>query len=167
MLTYALRLWFAARKTSNSEWLCGNETLGTPPVTDPSSPYYERRPIPPLINAQFQVISYSRLLKPFRKAVLNQLQGFITAYKRKHWLSIYLTLFILLHSCSLITRRNAQYARQLSLEVRHTVAFNVHILSPRFSKADRLIPDTLRKSRQHSRPSYGSLDDACPLPLLL
>jgi hypothetical protein len=46
MLTYAFRLWFAARKTSNSEWLCGEETLGTPKVTDPSSPYFARRPIP-------------------------------------------------------------------------------------------------------------------------
>lgn len=122
MLGSALRLWFAARKTSNSEWLCGTETLGTPPVTDPSSPYFARRPIPPLINAQFQVISYSTLLRPFSKAVLSQLQAFITANKRKHWLTIYLTLFILLHSCSLITRRNAQYARQLGLKVRHTAS---------------------------------------------
>jgi hypothetical protein len=121
MLTNALRLWSAARKTSNSEWLCGDETLGTPKVMDQSSPYNKRRPIPPLINAQFQVISYSTLLRPFSKAVLDKLQNFITANKRKYWLTIYLTLFILLHSCSMITRRNAQYARQLSLKVRYTI----------------------------------------------
>jgi len=146
MLANALRLWSAARKTSNSEWLCGSETLGTLEVTDPSSPYFERRPIPPLINAQFQVISYSTLLRPLRKAVLDQLQAFITTFKRKHWLTIYLTMFILLHSCSLITRRNAQYARQLSLTVSHTILFSVYLLSPQYSKADWPIQDTLRKS---------------------
>jgi hypothetical protein len=146
MLTYAFRLWFAARKTSNSEWLCGEETLGTPKVTDPSSPYFARRPIPPLINAQFQVISYSTLLRPFSKTVLNHLQAFITANKRKHWLTIYLTLFILLHSCSMITRRNAQYARQLSLKVRHTIVTVFKYFHLGIVKLNRPILDTIRKS---------------------
>ena len=118
MLRTALCLWVAARKTSNTEWLCGEETLGTAAVKDQSSPYFNRRPIPPVINAQFTVISYSTLLRPWSKAVLSLLQDFVIDNKRKNWFTIYLTLFILLHSCSMITRRDAEYAKQISLKVR-------------------------------------------------
>ena len=117
LLTSALRLWCAVRKTSHPEWICGEETLGTPRVDDPSSLWFNNLPIPPVMVAQYEMIAYSKLLRPLSKSVLDQLQSLIIANKRKHWLTIYLTLFMLLHSCAMVTRRDKEYAVQLLFEV--------------------------------------------------
>lgn len=117
LLTNTLRVWVAARMFSKTEWLCGDDTLDMMPVVDPSSPYFGRLPIPPVMSAQIQIIGYSKIVRPLKKIVLDQLHALILANQRRNWLTIYLTLFVLLHSCSMMTRRNEEYARQLNLEV--------------------------------------------------
>jgi len=68
--------------------------------------------------AQMQCIFYSKFLAPLKKLVLDQLQALVMGGRREHWLTIYLVLFILLHSCSMITRRNEEFAKSLGLPVR-------------------------------------------------
>lgn len=112
-----LRLWVACRNTSNPHKISGKEKLGVGRVDDPASPWYEHQPMPPIIIAQNECIFYTKLLRPLSREVLTQLQALVLANKKKHWFTIFLTIFILLHSCSMITRRDAEYARQISLSV--------------------------------------------------
>jgi len=74
--------------------------------------------MPPIMIAQKELVIYMEFLKPLSKTVLAELQELIYANQRKYWFTIYLTLFILLHSCSMITRRDEEYARQINLKVR-------------------------------------------------
>lgn len=74
-------------------------------------------PKPPVMCAPLQAVTYTKILRPMNKIVLDQLHALTIANKRKHWLTIYLTQFILLHSCAMMTRRNEEYARQINLNV--------------------------------------------------
>ncbi|KAI9696522.1 MAG: hypothetical protein M1820_008150 [Bogoriella megaspora] len=113
LLQSTLRLWVAARMTSNVEWICGEETLGIPRVDDELSPWFKHLPKPAVMCSQCEIISYTTLLRPYRKQLLSHLQSVIQANKREYWYTIYLTLFLLLHSCAMITRRDEELARQM------------------------------------------------------
>ena len=73
--------------------------------------------MPPVIMAQNECIFYTKLLRPTSREVLSKLHELIRANDKKNWLTIYLATFILLHSCSMTTRRDWEYARQISLPV--------------------------------------------------
>ncbi|OQV06206.1 hypothetical protein CLAIMM_10812 isoform 1 [Cladophialophora immunda] len=118
LLSSVLRLWVAARVASRTEWICGDDTLGMKPVADPSSPYYGRIPLPPVMSAQISIISQQFMLKPFKLAVLETLHGLTSKQKKRYWLAIYLAIFILLHGCSMMTKRDEEYARQINLGTR-------------------------------------------------
>ncbi|RDW57318.1 hypothetical protein BP5796_12768 [Coleophoma crateriformis] len=116
LLRNTLYLWVAARMSSTTEWLCGDDKLDMMPVNDITSPYFDHTPIPPVMSAQFQIIAFSRILRPLKKSVLKHLSNMGSAADtRKNWFTLYLTYFLLLHNCSLVTRRNEEYARQLDL----------------------------------------------------
>lgn len=84
-----------------------------------ASPQYGMVPMPPLMIAQKELIIYSQFLQPLSHKVLKDLQQLIYANKRESWYTIYLVLFTLLHSCSMITRRDEEYARQINLPCRY------------------------------------------------
>jgi hypothetical protein len=113
-----LSLWFAIRHTTASEYLTGSETLGmTPEQKDRSYPLFGKIPIAPVMGAQLELIMTLMVLRPMRKKVLGQLQRMITANKPKSWFSIYLSCFILLHSCSLATAWHYKYSRRNGVKV--------------------------------------------------
>jgi hypothetical protein len=117
LLRDALYLWVAARMSSMTEWLCGDDRLDMIPVTDETSPYFNHAPIPPVMSAQFQIIAYSKILRPLKNNLVKQLGKMSSAKNtRRNWFALYLTYFILLHSCTLVTRRNEEYARQINLQ---------------------------------------------------
>lgn len=117
ILSNALRLWVMARMTSNAERICREVKLGSV-VEDPSSPYYGKMPVPRLIVAQFEIICTVVMQRPLMKLILNSLQTLIKANRKTYyWFTIYLTLFVLLHSCSMTTRRDGEYARQMLMNV--------------------------------------------------
>ncbi|KIN08741.1 hypothetical protein OIDMADRAFT_107879, partial [Oidiodendron maius Zn] len=116
LLRHALYMWVAARMSSTTEWLCGDDLLDMEPVTDAASPYYKHTPIPPVMSAQFQIIAISKILRPLKEGLVNLLTRMSSAADtRKNWFALYLTYFILLHSCALVTRRDREYARQINL----------------------------------------------------
>lgn len=116
-MSNTLRLWVVARMTSNHEWIIGKERLGGTPVTDDSSPFYNRVPVSPIFCAQLEVIAYSTLLRPLQHQVGHGLKSLFASNSRKNWLTVYLTIFVLLHSCSLLTRRDEEYARTVGKPV--------------------------------------------------
>jgi hypothetical protein len=119
LLRNSFLLWAVHRTTGarQSEYLHGDETLGALPIGDVSCPHYSHIPKPPVMSAQFQAATYTKILRPLNKLVLDQLHALTIVNKRRSWLTIYLTLFILLHSCAMLTRQNEEYARRILLKV--------------------------------------------------
>ncbi|KAK7928360.1 hypothetical protein PG985_005358 [Apiospora marii] len=104
------RLWIACRLTSNPCHLYGKEKLGGQIVDDPESPHYNRVPMPCMIIAQMECILYTTILRPKSSDVLRRLNNLVLEKKRENWLTIYLVMFILLHNCAMITRRDEETA---------------------------------------------------------
>ncbi|KAL3471565.1 hypothetical protein BJX99DRAFT_266617 [Aspergillus californicus] len=111
-----LRFWVGCRKISYPERICSYETLGSAPVNDPGSPFHAMVPMPPIMIPQMECIMYTRILRPLSGRVLAGLKDLVMENKREHWLTIYLTLFILLHSCAMLTRRDWETAREYNLQ---------------------------------------------------
>jgi len=96
--------------------VAGMETLGCRQVdADPSSPWANQFPTPPVMGAQLECIIYTKFLRPWSAEVRSLLEKIIRGRSRMNWLSVYLTLFVLLHSCSLLIHRDYEYARQIGL----------------------------------------------------
>ncbi|PKS07709.1 hypothetical protein jhhlp_006317 [Lomentospora prolificans] len=120
LLRQAFRMWQACRLTSYPEAIVGSETLGLQQrVSDRASPWTNQFPIPPVMCAQLECILYSQFLEPWSKQIRTLLDKVLRKGSRTDWLSVYLTLFILLHSCGLLIERDYKYARQLGLKERY------------------------------------------------
>ncbi|KAK3682997.1 hypothetical protein B0T22DRAFT_385649 [Podospora appendiculata] len=115
LLSNTFRLWVTCRLISNHVSVCGEEKLGGRPVSDPGSIHDGRFPMPLIMTAQFECINYTTFLRPWAKAVLKQLNELVLAKKREYWLSIYYSMFILLHSCAMMTKRDEETATQYSM----------------------------------------------------
>lgn len=113
------RLWVVCRLTSNPVFVCGPETLGGTPITDSESKYFGRVPMPKIMTAQFECIEYTNFLRPWSKAVLKELNDLVLAKKREYWFTIYLSLFVLLHSCSMVTRRDKETAGKWGMKTEY------------------------------------------------
>lgn len=97
MVHGALALCVITRLASKSFNITGDETLGIPKVEDPQSPYYNRKPIPPLLDAQIDRIWIAKMSK-VKKKVLSELKKRVFATrekKRENWYPIFLTIFVL------------------------------------------------------------------------
>ncbi|KAI0115733.1 hypothetical protein GGR51DRAFT_546078 [Nemania sp. FL0031] len=116
LLQDAFRLWVGCRKTSNPHHIYGENKLGADVVDDPTSMFYNVVPMPVIMIAQMECIMYTRVLRPMTKRVLRMLNDLVRRNKKRYWMTIYLTIFILLHSNSMITRRDWETARQYNLQ---------------------------------------------------
>ncbi|KAF2279311.1 uncharacterized protein EI97DRAFT_370279 [Westerdykella ornata] len=114
LLKSTMRLWGASRMMSRSAWICGEETLGmTTRDYGPNSPSTNRILMPPVFSAQMEIIFVAMILEPTKKEVLSRLKALIqdNTRNRRSWLAIYLCVFLLLHSCALLTARDNERAR--------------------------------------------------------
>lgn len=105
----------SCRLASHPDQIVGEDKLGMRTIDDPSSPHQDLVPTPPVLGAQLECILYSRFLRPMSKRVLKELLALIESRKLCYWYTIYLVLFMMLHSCSMMTRRDMEYAAQVSL----------------------------------------------------
>lgn len=93
---------------NKQERVSSEEVLGmTPQDWDPDAGNYGKYLVPPVMQAQVEILTTSLILLPMKKEVLKILQRLIEKNLVKSWFTIYLTLFILLHSCSMLTRAEA------------------------------------------------------------
>lgn len=84
--------------------------------------------MPPIMIAQEELVVYSQFLEPLSREVLKELQELVQGNQRRYWYTVYMVLFVLLHSCSMIINRDGEYACQINLKVCRTfrlVRFNV------------------------------------------
>lgn len=82
-------------------------------MSDPSYPLHGRVSLPRMILAQFDSITYTRVLAIHGKKVLRELEALITQNQRRLWFTIYVTLFILLSEASWISKDRYRHAREL------------------------------------------------------
>lgn len=117
LMTNVFRLWVTSRLTSNPVYICGDDKLGGRAVYSADSLHNGKVPMPVIMTAQFECINYTTFLRPWSKAVLKQLNELVLAKRRDYWLTIYYAMFVLLHSCSMTTRRDAETAVQYDMKV--------------------------------------------------
>ncbi|KAL2038863.1 hypothetical protein N7G274_008385 [Stereocaulon virgatum] len=92
----ALNIAIMTRLVSKSfNIMNGPETLGMTPVDDPTSPYYERIPIPPMLDAQIDNLLMQKM-KVQRKQVLSKLKKMIMSHSKQNWFMILLIIIVLL-----------------------------------------------------------------------
>ncbi|KAK5449838.1 hypothetical protein LTS15_008410 [Exophiala xenobiotica] len=112
-------LWhtlFCLQIPNNPHHLYGHDKIGGEVVYDSNSPFYGVVPMPAIMIAQMECIMYTRVLRPLTRKVTRQLNELVLANKRKYWLTIYLTMFILFHSGAMLTKRDWETARQYNMK---------------------------------------------------
>lgn len=103
---------------SQSERIVGEETLGMgPQVLDKNQESYGTISITPVMSAQMELMTTTKILQPLKLSVLRRLQRLIKKNDLKSWMSIYLALFVLLHSCSILTLDERKQAKKDGLRV--------------------------------------------------
>jgi hypothetical protein len=108
LLRAVLRLWVASRMESKQERICSEEVLDmTPQNWDQEADNFMNYLVPPVMQAQIEILTTAMVLLPMKQAVLKGLQHLIEKCQIKSWFTIYLSTFILLHSCALLTRAEA------------------------------------------------------------
>jgi hypothetical protein len=86
-------------------------------VDDPESPFDNMVPSPPVLGAQLECIMYSRFLRPLGTRIIRDLMSMIESKQLRYWYTIYLVLFLMLHSCAMMTQRDMDFAARTSLRV--------------------------------------------------
>ncbi|KAI0107583.1 hypothetical protein GGR51DRAFT_548432 [Nemania sp. FL0031] len=120
LLRSLLRFWVSIRMESRSERICGSETLGMKPQDyDPECHNYNQVLIPPIMSAQIELIATATVLNPMSKRALGSLRKLIEKKRAASWFTSYLSIFILLHSCALLTDFESRQARKLGLKTRY------------------------------------------------
>lgn len=121
LLDSVLRLSVGSRMESKQERLSSEDVLDmTPQNWDPDAGNYGKYLVPPVMQAQIEILTTSLALLPMKAKVLKELRALIEKNLVRLWFTIYLTLFILLHSCAMLTRAEAVRAareRRIGAEV--------------------------------------------------
>jgi hypothetical protein len=101
---------------SSQGGICGTEYLGmTPQTLDEEARNFGKYLIPPVMQAQIEIITTVKVLIPLKKDILKMLQRLIEKKRPQSWFTTYLTMFILFHSCSLLTQAEAARAARHKL----------------------------------------------------
>ena len=128
LLKDVLRLWNAVRMESMSEFICSDETLGMRPQDwDADCNCYGRVLVPPVISAQIQLLMTVKVMQPLKASVLRILKKLVQKNDSKTWFTRYLCIFVLLHSCALLTSHENRRAKKSGFQVgcsKNNFAFN-------------------------------------------
>ena len=120
----AIQLSILSRLISKSFNIFGQETLGIRQEQDPECPYYARRPIPPILDAQIDSLLMEKM-KTLKSSVLSTLRRMIAGQGRRHWFEIYLTMSILLLNLESVYRNQR---RQIQRYKEHVSRLSDHYL---------------------------------------
>lgn len=114
----ALTLCIMTRLLSKSFNLTGKETLSIPEVDDPVSPYFGRRPIPPLLDAQIDQL-WMQIMKKIKKNLLSELKRKIMGRRKEDWYQNFLTLLILIANLEFVYAVQNDQLNRYCLKVCH------------------------------------------------
>ncbi|KAJ0118771.1 hypothetical protein J7T55_013025 [Diaporthe amygdali] len=120
LIRKVLQLWVATRRLSKPARISSPETLEIQPQRiDTTRSDYGQVPVPPLISVQISILSEVLILRPLRDSVRNGLAKMLEKYKDRYF-TIYLCIFILLHSYSLVTQYYHRKAKHLRLHAKYS-----------------------------------------------
>lgn len=113
LLRNALKLWVGSRMESRRERISGTEVLNMEPQNwDFEADNFGAYLIPPVLQAQIELLTTACVLLPMRQELLKGLQKLMKANLTKSWFAIYLCMFILMHSCALLTQAERLRAKR-------------------------------------------------------
>ena len=104
-----------------------NETLGESAVSRAAQSPGRGVVVRHDLFSQIRVVLRQKLLRPWSKAILSELETLIRSKKKEYWFTIYLVSFILLHGCAMLTESDRVLAGQVGLEVRHFPEFTLAV----------------------------------------
>jgi len=115
----ALKL-LAVNRMIELDWvICGTETLGQLPVSDPESPWYGKVPITPVMDTQLDQIVIQEFLNPLRADLLRDLQNKMYAKQKGNWFEIFLVTFILCLNTEWLLRHSRMNAKRYGARQRY------------------------------------------------
>ncbi|KAK4251374.1 hypothetical protein C7999DRAFT_10852, partial [Corynascus novoguineensis] len=115
-----LHLWAIARMIEIPWEMCGSDTLGVSPITDPTSPHKGRIPIPPIMDTQLDQVVIRSVLVPLREKVIRKFESLITPVKREAWWEVYLSSFIILNHIERLARHSVVHARTHTMRSKYS-----------------------------------------------
>jgi hypothetical protein len=116
----ALDLWAISRMIEIEWEMCGPDTLGVSPVTDPTNPRKGKIPIPPVMDTQLDQIIIKEVLYPLKNKFLDQFEARISPTRPEDWFDIYLTSFVVLSHIERLANHSAYHARLHSMPASRT-----------------------------------------------
>lgn len=129
----ALKLWVCCRFIEEPWSIVGSETLGMSRDANPNCPYYDRIPVPPIVDLQIDLVVINELLKPELKTILKMLKTMLESNKAwTNWFEIYLAHFILLHNVELTMAHDLWFVKRNNLQVRVQFLIFLHLRYIRF-----------------------------------
>ena len=117
----ALHLSILSRLASKSFNIYGPETLGIRQEMDPECPYYGRRPMPPLLDAQLDHMLMDKM-EQLKRSVLSELRRMIAGHGRKRWFKIYLIMSVLLFNLECVYQNQCRQIHRYQEHVSCTLA---------------------------------------------
>ena len=97
----------------------GPETLGMSRDANPNCPYFDRIPVPPIVDLQIDLVVINELLKPELKTILKMMKTMLESSKAwTNWFEIYLACFILLNNVELTMAHDLWFVKRNNLQVR-------------------------------------------------
>jgi hypothetical protein len=122
----ALELWVCCRFIEEPWSIIGSETLGMSRNVNPNCPYYDRIPVPPIVDLQIDLIVINELLQPKLRKILKMVKKMLeTSDPWNSWFEIYLAYFILLHNVELTMAHDAWFVKRSNLKVRLQIFRNI------------------------------------------
>jgi hypothetical protein len=119
----SLRFWTAARFLEGGWRCCGEDKLGAEMIPSPSWRPKDEIALPPYIDYQFASILVEKILPSLSKAILKTLDTLIKKNQASSWYSIFLTIFILMHSFELILIHEVNFTKRRGYPVQSSPLF--------------------------------------------
>lgn len=103
IVTVALNIWSCSRMCARERSLAGEETLGQNRVVDPTSPYLNHIPIPPVLDYQCDTV-IMRWMNELAEGLMKSLWNLVQENKKEkaEWLEVFLTVFIIINNLEFV-----------------------------------------------------------------
>jgi hypothetical protein len=119
---------FAASRMIERDWrICDGDDIDIPIITDESHPWFDKRPITPMMDCQLDQLVIQGFLQPLREQLLEELQHKVDTARKEAWFEIFLTIFILLAN----TEQQLAHSRRNAIRHGATARYN----SPQLAEA--------------------------------
>ncbi|KAI9775593.1 MAG: hypothetical protein M1839_000994 [Geoglossum umbratile] len=126
MLKGALSLWSAGRIIERFWRICSDDDLGIGVILDPTNPWSDTIPIPPIMDTQLDQLVIQGYLIPLKDQLLQELQAKINKKSKEDWFEIYLTVFVLLSNTEQMLAHTRRRAKCYGMSVCSFICFASH-----------------------------------------